>query len=68
MPGTLAGPGIGVACYQWALSTHSSALVLSIVALSPLFALLFCLGLYDAVFFYIIAFPIHERTMPENIS
>jgi len=37
----LAGPGFGVACYQWALSTHSSALVLSIVALSPLFALLF---------------------------
>jgi drug/metabolite transporter (DMT)-like permease len=37
----LAGPGLGVACYQWALSTHSSALVLSIVALSPLFALLF---------------------------
>jgi drug/metabolite transporter (DMT)-like permease len=37
----LAGPGIGVACYQWALSTNSSAIVLSIVALSPLFALLF---------------------------
>jgi len=37
----LSGPGIGVACYQWALSTRSSALVLSIVALSPLFALLF---------------------------
>ena len=37
----LAGPGLGVACYQWALSTQSSALVLSIVALSPLFALLF---------------------------
>lgn len=37
----LAGPGIGVACYQWALSNSSSAIVLSIVALSPLFALLF---------------------------
>lgn len=37
----LSGPGIGVACYQWALSNSSSAIVLSIVALSPLFALLF---------------------------
>jgi drug/metabolite transporter (DMT)-like permease len=37
----LAGPGVGVACYQWALSTQPAAVVLSIVALSPLLALLF---------------------------
>jgi drug/metabolite transporter (DMT)-like permease len=37
----LSGPGIGVACYQWALSTQPAAVVLSIVALSPLLALLF---------------------------
>lgn len=37
----ISGPGLGVACYQWALSTTSSAIVLSVVALSPLFALLF---------------------------
>lgn len=40
----LSGPGIGVACYQWALSTQPAALVLSIVALSPLLALLFQWG------------------------
>ena len=37
----VSGPGIGVACYQWALSTQPAAVVLSIVALSPLLALLF---------------------------
>lgn len=32
----LAGPVIGVSCYQWALATTPSALVLPIVALTPL--------------------------------
>mgnify|MGYP006266875631 CR=1 FL=1 len=36
----LSGPGLGVACYQWALTGHPAAIVLSIVALSPLLALL----------------------------
>jgi drug/metabolite transporter (DMT)-like permease len=35
----LAGPGLGVACYQWALTGNPAAVVLSIVALSPLIAL-----------------------------
>jgi drug/metabolite transporter (DMT)-like permease len=41
----VSGPGIGVACYQWALSTQPAAVVLSIVAMSPLLALLFQWGL-----------------------
>lgn len=32
----LAGPSIGVACYQWALKTTASGVVLPIVATSPL--------------------------------
>lgn len=32
----LAGPAIGVACYQWALSQHGTGVVLPIVALTPL--------------------------------
>lgn len=32
----LAGPAIGVACYQWALSRHGTGIVLPIVALTPL--------------------------------
>lgn len=32
----LAGPTLGVSCYQWALKTTPSAVVLPIVALSPL--------------------------------
>jgi drug/metabolite transporter (DMT)-like permease len=32
----LAGPAIGVACYQWALATTPSGIVLPIVATSPL--------------------------------
>ena len=40
----VSGPGIGVACYQWALSTQPAAVVLSIVAMSPLLALLFQWG------------------------
>ncbi len=32
----LAGPALGVSCYQWALKTTPSAVVLPIVALSPL--------------------------------
>ena len=35
----LAGPFIGVSCYQWALSTTPSGLVLPIVATSPLLAI-----------------------------
>lgn len=35
----LSGPGLGVACYQWALTTHPAAIVLSIVALTPIIAL-----------------------------
>jgi drug/metabolite transporter (DMT)-like permease len=31
-----AGPAIGVACYQWALKTTRSGIVLPIVATSPL--------------------------------
>lgn len=41
----LSGPGVGVACYQWALSTQPAAVVLSIVAMSPLLALLFQWGI-----------------------
>ncbi len=41
----ISGPGIGVACYQWALSTQPAAVVLSIVAMSPLLALLFQWGI-----------------------
>lgn len=32
----VAGPGLGVACYQWALATTKSGLVLPIIALTPL--------------------------------
>ncbi len=32
----LAGPIIGIACYQWALATTKTGIVLSIVALTPL--------------------------------
>lgn len=32
----LAGPALGVSCYQWALKTTPSAIVLPIVALAPL--------------------------------
>ena len=32
----LAGPAIGVGCYQWALMREKSGVVLSIVALTPL--------------------------------
>lgn len=35
----VSGPALGVACYQWALTHTPSAIVLSIVALTPLFAL-----------------------------
>ena len=35
----IAGPALGVACYQWALSKHPAALVLSVVALTPLIGL-----------------------------
>lgn len=35
----ISGPALGVACYQWALTHSPSAIVLSIVALTPLFAL-----------------------------
>lgn len=35
----LSGPALGVACYQYALTHHPSAIVLSVVALTPLIAL-----------------------------
>lgn len=35
----LSGPALGVACYQWALTLHPAALVLSVVALTPLIGL-----------------------------
>jgi len=35
----LAGPVIGVSCYQWALATTPSGIVLPIVAMSPLVAI-----------------------------
>jgi drug/metabolite transporter (DMT)-like permease len=35
----IAGPALGVACYQWALTRHPAALVLSVVALTPLIGL-----------------------------
>lgn len=35
----LSGPALGVACYQWALTMHPAAIVLSIVALTPILAL-----------------------------
>jgi drug/metabolite transporter (DMT)-like permease len=31
----LAGPAVGVGCYQWALSTTASGIVLPIVATTP---------------------------------
>jgi drug/metabolite transporter (DMT)-like permease len=36
----LAGPALGVACYQWALTKNAAALVLSVVALTPLIGLI----------------------------
>ena len=36
----IAGPALGVACYQWALTQHPAALVLSVVALTPLIGLI----------------------------
>jgi drug/metabolite transporter (DMT)-like permease len=36
----VSGPALGVACYQWALTQHPAALVLSVVALTPLFGLM----------------------------
>ena len=36
----LAGPALGVACYQWALTKNDAALVLSVVALTPLIGLI----------------------------
>jgi drug/metabolite transporter (DMT)-like permease len=33
---SLAGPALGVGCYQWALSGTPSGIVLPIVALTPL--------------------------------
>lgn len=33
---SLAGPIVGIACYQWALATTKTGIVLSIVALTPL--------------------------------
>jgi len=35
----LSGPALGVACYQYALTHHPAAIVLSIVALTPIIAL-----------------------------
>lgn len=35
----VSGPALGVACYQWALTRHPAALVLSVVALTPLIGL-----------------------------
>ena len=35
----LAGPVVGVGCYQWALATTPSGIVLPIVATSPLLAI-----------------------------
>lgn len=40
MVNALAGPVIGVACFQWALSTTASGIVLPIVATSPLVTIL----------------------------
>ena len=37
----LAGPVIGVSCFQWALLTEKSAIVLAITATSPLVVTLF---------------------------
>jgi drug/metabolite transporter (DMT)-like permease len=36
----ISGPALGVACYQWALTRHPAALVLSVVALTPLIGLM----------------------------
>ncbi len=36
----LAGPALGVTCYQWALHVAPSAIVLSIVATTPLAVML----------------------------
>jgi len=41
----VAGPALGVACYQWALTRHDAALVLSVVALTPLIVLVMQWGL-----------------------
>ena len=38
---SLAGPTIGVGCYQWALKTTPSGIVLPIVGISPLVTILF---------------------------
>ena len=35
----LSGPALGVACYQWALTNRPAALVLSVVALTPVIGL-----------------------------
>lgn len=35
----ISGPALGVACYQWALTLHPAAIVLSVVALTPILAL-----------------------------
>lgn len=35
----LSGPALGVACYQWALTSQPAALVLSVVALTPVIGL-----------------------------
>jgi drug/metabolite transporter (DMT)-like permease len=40
----LAGPTLGVSCYQWALHVASSAVVLSIVATTPLVVMLLAFG------------------------
>src|SRR4029434_9965005 len=40
MANALAGPTLGVACYQWALRTTASGIVLPIVATSPLVTML----------------------------
>jgi drug/metabolite transporter (DMT)-like permease len=41
----IAGPTLGVGCYQWALKTTPSAIVLPIVATSPLVTLLLAWGM-----------------------
>ncbi|NBR86233.1 MAG: EamA family transporter [Proteobacteria bacterium] len=50
----LAGPTLGVSCYQWALKTTPSAVVLPIVALSPLVVMPFARWLE------------HERPSPRS--
>jgi drug/metabolite transporter (DMT)-like permease len=39
----LSGPALGVGCYQWALSSHGTGIVLPIVALTPLVIIPFSL-------------------------